>query len=163
MTIYGFLIKNLLPVTIGNIIGGTFFVGLAHWFLFLRPSAVEPIRAIMTSGPPYVDPDTNVADIVRIMNEHQSSSVMVGIQGNAQGIVSEADIVRKVIAAEKKPTEVEALEIMTSPLIAVDIATPVYQIYRKMADNHIRHLMITKEGKQIGFVSVKDLIAKPLF
>jgi len=68
-----------------------------------------------------------------------------------------------VIAAEKKPTEVKAVEIMTSPLIAVDIATPVYQIYRKMADNHIRHLMITKEGKQIGFVSVKDLIAKPLF
>ena len=163
LTFYGFAIKNLLPVTIGNIIGGTFFVGLAHWFLFLRPAAVEPIRAVMTSGPPYVDPNTTVADIVQIMNKYSSSSVLIGAEGNAQGIVSEADIVRKVIAAQKKPTEVQAVEIMTSPLIAVDITTPVYMIYRKMADNHIRHLMITEEGKQIGFVSVKDLIAKPLF
>jgi formate/nitrite transporter len=41
LTIYGFLVKNLLPVTLGNIIGGTFFVGIVHWFLFLRPSVIE--------------------------------------------------------------------------------------------------------------------------
>jgi formate/nitrite transporter FocA (FNT family) len=38
LTFYGFLVNNLLPVTLGNIIGGTFFVGIAHWFLFLRVS-----------------------------------------------------------------------------------------------------------------------------
>lgn len=42
LTIFGFILYNLLPVTIGNIIGGTFFIGIAHWLLFLRPSAVEP-------------------------------------------------------------------------------------------------------------------------
>ena len=44
LTIYGFLVYNLLPVTLGNIIGGTFFVGIVHWFLFLRPAVVEPVR-----------------------------------------------------------------------------------------------------------------------
>lgn len=44
LTMYGFLVNNLLPVTLGNIIGGTFFVGIVHWFLFLRSSVVEPIR-----------------------------------------------------------------------------------------------------------------------
>jgi formate/nitrite transporter len=34
LTMYGFLVDNLLPVTLGNITGGTIFVGLAHWFLF---------------------------------------------------------------------------------------------------------------------------------
>jgi formate transporter len=53
LTMYGFLVNNLLPVTLGNIIGGTFFVGIVHWFLFLRPSAVEPIRKMMTIGPPF--------------------------------------------------------------------------------------------------------------
>ena len=38
LTISGFIVANLLPVTIGNIIGGTVFVGIAHWFLFLRVS-----------------------------------------------------------------------------------------------------------------------------
>jgi len=44
LTIYGFLVNNLLPVTLGNIIGGTLFVGVVHWFLFLRSSVVEPTR-----------------------------------------------------------------------------------------------------------------------
>jgi formate transporter len=41
-----FLIKNLLPVTIGNIIGGAGFVGLVYWFVYLRP---EKRRVVETS------------------------------------------------------------------------------------------------------------------
>jgi formate/nitrite transporter len=163
LTIPGFLINNLLPVTIGNIIGGTFFVGIAHWFLFLRTPAVEPIRRMMTSGPPIVDLETPVAEIVRIMQQHGSSSVLVGEPGSAEGIVSEADIVRKVVARAADPAAVQASQIMTSPLISADIATPVYKIYRTMADNHIRHILITENGDQVGFISVKDIIAKPIF
>ncbi len=162
LTIYGFIVNNLLPVTFGNIIGGTFFVGFAHWFLFLRPAAVEPIRKMMTSGPPIVDPNTTVAEVVKIMKQQGSSSVLVGEPGSVKGIVSEADIVRRVVALEKDSANVTVDQIMTSPLISVDIATPVYEIYRTMADRHIRHLLITDGGKQVGFISVKDLIAKPI-
>jgi formate/nitrite transporter len=163
LTLYGFLVDNLLPVTLGNIIGGTLFVGLAHWFLFLRPAAVEPIRKIMTAGPPVVDPDTSVAEVVEIMKQKGSSSVLVGEPGSAQGIVSEADIVRKVVAFDKDPGDIKVEQIMTSPLISVDIKTPAYEIYRTMAENHIRHLLVTEGGNQVGFVSVKDVIAKPAF
>jgi len=163
LTISGFIVNNLLPVTLGNIIGGTFFVGIVHWFLFLRLSAVEPIRRMMTSGPPTVDLSTTVAEAVKIMKQQGSSSVLVGEPGSAKGIVSEADIVRKVVALEKDSADVQVDQIMTSPLISVDIATPVYEIYQTMAKYHIRHLLITEGGKQVGFVSVKDLIAKPMF
>jgi len=162
LTIYGFIVNNLLPVTFGNIIGGTFFVGIAHWFLYLRPAAVEPIRKMMTSRPPIVDLNTTVAEVVKIMNQHGSSSVLVGEPGSVKGIVSEADIVRRVVALEKDSANVNVDQIMTSPLISVDISTPVYEIYRTMADHHIRHLLITDGGKQVGFISVKDLIAKPI-
>ena len=43
LTVFGLIFYNLLPVTIGNIIGGTIFVGIAHWFLFLRTPSVEPV------------------------------------------------------------------------------------------------------------------------
>jgi len=163
LTMYGFLVDNLLPVTIGNIIGGTIFVGLAHWFLFLRPGAAEPIRKLMTGGPPIVDPNTSIAEVVEIMKQQGTSSVLVGEPGNATGIVSEADIVRKVVAFDKDPAHVRVDQIMTSPLIAVDIKTPAYEIYRTMAEHHIRHLLITDGGSQVGFISVKDLVAKPAF
>ena len=157
------IVYNLLPVTIGNIIGGTIFVGIAHWFLFLRPTAVEPIRKMMTAGPPIVDPDTTVAEVVKLMNQQGTGSILVGKPGDAKGIVSEADIVRRVVALEKDSANVKVDQIMTSPMISVSIATPVYEIYRTMADHHIRHLLITDGGKQVGFISVKDLIAKPVF
>lgn len=163
LTLYGFLVDNLLPVTLGNIIGGTIFIGLAHWFLFLRPAAVEPIRKLMTGGPPTVFPDTSVAEVVQIMKQKSTSSVLVGEPGVALGIVSEADIVRKVVALDKQPGSVTAGQIMTSPLISVDIKTPAYDIYRTMSEYHIRHLLITEDGKQVGFISVKDLVAKPAF
>ncbi|MFC2043395.1 formate/nitrite family transporter [Chloroflexota bacterium] len=163
LTISGFILNNLLPVTIGNIIGGTLFVGITHWFLFLRPAAIEPIRKMMTNGPLSVDPSTTVAEAVKIMKQQGSSSVLVGEPGSAKGIVSEADIVRKVVALEKDSANVQVDQIMTSPLISVDITTPVYEIYRTMADHRIRHLLITERGKQVGFISVKDMIAKPIF
>ncbi len=162
LSIYGFIMNNLLPVTFGNIIGGTIFVGIVHWFLFLRPAAVEPMRKIMTSGPPIVDPNTAVAEVVQIMKQQGSGSVLVGEPGNTKGIISEADIVRKVVSLEKDPAVMKADQIMTSPLISVDITTPVYEVYRTMADKHIRHIVITDSGKQVGFISVKDLIAKPI-
>jgi signal-transduction protein with cAMP-binding, CBS, and nucleotidyltransferase domain len=118
---------------------------------------------MMTSGPPAVDSSTTVAEAVMIMKLEESSSVLVGEPGNAKGIVSEADIARRVVALEKDSTDVRVDQIMTSPLISVDIATPVYEIYQTMAKHQIRHLLITEGGKQVGFVSVKDLIAKPMF
>ncbi|MFZ1984570.1 MAG: formate/nitrite transporter family protein, partial [Desulfatitalea sp.] len=45
LTWIAFLWKNLLPVTIGNIIGGAVFVGLSYWGAYLRPAAQETKRA----------------------------------------------------------------------------------------------------------------------
>jgi signal-transduction protein with cAMP-binding, CBS, and nucleotidyltransferase domain len=117
----------------------------------------------MTGGPPVVDPNTIVAEVVKIMKQQEVGSVLVGEPGNAKGIISEADIVGKVVALEKDSATMKADQIMTSPLISVDIATPVYEIYRTMADHHIRHILITENEVQVGFISVKDLIAKPIF
>jgi formate transporter len=163
LTLSGFILDNLLPVTIGNIIGGAVFVGIVHWFLFLRPAAVEPIRRIMTAGPPVIAPYTTVAEAVKIMTEQGTDCVLVGEPGSVQGIVSEADISKKVVALGKDSAELRVDQIMTSPLISVDVATPVYEIYRTMNQHRIRHLPITEDGKQVGFVSVSDLIAKPVF
>jgi signal-transduction protein with cAMP-binding, CBS, and nucleotidyltransferase domain len=102
-------------------------------------------------------------EVVQKMKKFGASSVLVGESGVTEGIISEADIARKVVALEEDPAQTNADQIMTSPLISVEITTPVYKVYRTMADHHIRHILITEEGKEIGFISAKDLIAKPMF
>jgi len=88
--------------------------------------------------------------------------VLVGKPGEAQGIVAESDIVRKVVSRGLDPAAIMVSEIMSSPLITVDIKTPVYGIYRTLARHKIRHIIITENGKYVGFLSVKDLIKRPI-
>ncbi len=162
LTVYGFLVRNLLPVTIGNIIGGGLLVGIIYWFVYLRRAAAEPVRKLMTKGPPVIAPDKTVVEAVKAMKRHNVGSILVGESDDrAVGIVSEADIVRKVLAEGTKPDTVKVEEIMSSPLISVDVKTPIYRIYNTMTKNRIRHLVITDEGQKVGFVSVKDLLRGP--
>lgn len=160
LSIYGFIVKNLIPVTLGNIIGGAVFIGAIYWFVYLRPAAIEPVRKFMTEGPPIVQPGSKVCEAIQIMKEKSSSSVLVGEPGNAVGIMSEADVIRKLVAENKDCKLVNVEEAMSSPLITIDVKSSLYDIYKTMADNGIRHLVITDKGKQIGFVSVKDLLRK---
>ena len=162
LNIPSFLFDNLLPVTLGNIIGGGLFVGAVYWFVYLRRDAAEPIRRLMTRGPPAVTAETTVAAAAEVMQQHNSGSVFVGELGQAQGIVAESDIVRKVISKGLDVKTVKVTEVMSTPLISIDIKTPAYEIYRTMADNKIRHIVITDNGEQVGFVSVKDLIRRPV-
>lgn len=162
LTVYGFLVRNLLPVTVGNIIGGGLLVGIVYWFVYLRRAAAEPVRKLMTKGPPVIAPDKTVVEAVKAMKRHNVGSILVGESDDrAVGIVSEADIVRKVLAEGTKPDTVKVEEIMSSPLISVDVKTPIYRIYNTMTQNRIRHLVITDQGQKVGFVSVKDLLRGP--
>jgi len=159
LTISGFLVRNLLPVSLGNIIGGGLLVGVIYWFVYLRRTAAEPVRKIMTEGPPMIAPDKMVVEAIEMMKRYRVGSVLVGeSEDNAVGIVSEADIVRKVLTAGANLDTVKVEEIMSSPLISVDVKTPIHKIYHTMTEHRIRHLVITELGKKVGFVSVKDLL-----
>ena len=60
LTAHGFVVNNLLPVTLGNIIGGSLLIAAIYWFVYLRQTAAEPVRRFMTEGPPTVPPDTSL-------------------------------------------------------------------------------------------------------
>jgi formate/nitrite transporter len=162
LTISGFFLYNLLPVTIGNIVGGSIFVASIYWFVYLRRSAAQPLRRCMTSGPPMVSLGSTVAEAVKVMKEYTTGSVLVGNKERAVGILSEEDIVYKVVGQNKKPASVKVEDVMSSPLVSVDINRPVYEIYRTMAEHHIRHLLVTDSEKRVGFVSVRDLLKNPI-
>lgn len=161
LTVYGFLVNNLLPVTLGNIIGGTVFVGLAHWFLFLRTPAAESIRSIIHKGPPRILTGTTVAWALEVMKEKDSETIIVGEPGNSIGMITYKEIVRNIVEPGKDPAQIKVEQIMATPIPSADIKTPIYDIYRIMADKQLPVILILEGQAQLGFVSSKDIIANP--
>lgn len=70
-----------LPVTIGNIIGGGFFICAVRWFVRLRRSAAAPVRRLMTKGPPAVSADT-----ARLSEAMRSPLLSVDVKASVCGI-----------------------------------------------------------------------------
>jgi len=74
------------------------------------------------------------------------------------GIITERDLVVRVLAKNNKPDQVKAKEIMTSPLITIDPDTAINDVARKMSRLNIRRLGIVYKGNMIGIVSDKDVL-----
>jgi len=74
------------------------------------------------------------------------------------GIVTERDILYRVVAEHRGPFKTTLKEIMSSPLVTVDSSVSVKEAVETMRKNAIRRLPVTKEGTIIGIVTLKSII-----
>ena len=78
--------------------------------------------------------------------------------GRYVGIVSETDLVRKVLAAEREVSQVLVSEVMMAPIITIEIDRSAHEASDLMAERAIRHLAVTEDGRIVGMLSVRDLL-----
>ena len=105
-----------------------------------------------------VQPGTSVADAARVMRERQIGSVFVKQSQRIVGIVTEPDIVRKVVGADLPPTGLAVEEIMSSPVVGIEETRPITEAADLMEQHRTRHLAVMKSGIIIGILSVRDLL-----
>lgn len=74
------------------------------------------------------------------------------------GIVTERDIVRKVVAKGGSLSKMKVSSIMSKPLITMESTRNIHDAQDLMADKRIRHLGVTLGGRVVGLVSVRDLL-----
>jgi CBS domain-containing protein len=85
--------------------------------------------------------------------------VVAGDDGAPKGVLTETDVVRRVIAADRHPWATTVDTVMSTPITTADEACPIEAAGRLMADRGIRHLGVTREGRFIGWVTATSLIA----
>jgi formate transporter len=81
LTWFAFFIKNLLPVTIGNIIGGAGFVGLVYWFIYLRPQKVVEVKKAAAANILVVDDDPDFVEIISTVLKTEGYEVSSAANG----------------------------------------------------------------------------------
>jgi len=110
------------------------------------------IRTVLT-----VSPDATIVEAAERMTEKNVSCILVADPaGQIIGIVSERDILKKVVAQAHARTPMVA-EIMTSPLISASPSLSIFEASRMMESKNIKRLPILQDGRLLGIVTLTNL------
>jgi CBS domain-containing protein len=117
------------------------------------------IRELMTTNPTTVEPSAPVADAARVMKQLDVGPVPVVENGDRlAGIVTDRDIVLRVVAAGGDPQSTTVGEIMSRDLATVDPDQPLEEALRLMARHQVRRLPVCEEdGRLVGIVAQADI------
>jgi len=113
---------------------------------------------IMSKKVVAVESNSTASDIAKLMDKNRVSSIIITKEEKPYGIITERDIVSKITAQNKKPSEVKTVEIMTSPLVVVSSLTPVDEVAEKMILNKIRRIVVLNGTETLGIITVTDFV-----
>jgi CBS domain-containing protein len=105
-----------------------------------------------------VKPDDSVHAAVKKMNKFGIGSVIVISSGRPVGIITETNIMRRVVESRMDPATVWAKDIMTSPLVTIDQTAAVEEAAKIMVDKNISRLPVTNGNKLVGLISSTDIV-----
>lgn len=105
-----------------------------------------------------VDVGTSVIEAAKLMRANNVESVLVTYQAQIIGIVTESDIVKKFVGAEKAAYFVPVEDIMSSPVPGIEERRPLTEAADLMDKYRTLHLGVTKGGELVGLVSVRDFL-----
>lgn len=109
-----------------------------------------------------IDANESVAKAVGKMEDKEVGCLLVKDAGQLVGIFTERDVIRCLAQLSQAPQDVTVRERMTSQIISCDLETSVAKAQLIMASNGIRHLPVMKDGKPVGMISSRDILASKL-
>jgi len=109
----------------------------------------------MTTNVITIDAQWTVREAAKLMHQQDVGDLVVMESNLPKGIVTERDLVRRVMA-QKKPLDTKVSEIMSSPLITVEEKTSIRDAARKMVKYKIRRLPVTKKNELVGIIATSD-------
>jgi len=121
----------------------------------LSTRRLEPILTI--------DQYETVAAAARMMADYDVGCLIVlGNDRQVAGIVSERDIISKVVASRADPNHLAIYRIMIRNVVSCQLHTRLDQIRRLMSAHNVRHMPVIEDGAPLGMVSIRDLLAYEL-
>ena len=121
------------------------------------------VRDILRVKGPHVlsvSPRTTVLDAALVMNEHKIGSLLVLHGEQLIGIITERDILQRVVVPRLDPGTTLVEDVMTTEVACCQPHTPLTEARGVMKNRRIRHLPVLDEDRQLcGMISIGDLNA----
>lgn len=112
----------------------------------------------MTKEPVVMKPEENLHTVATTMEKSHVGSIIISQQKKLLGIITEQDIVRKVIAKNLDPYKTKVKDVMETDMITIHGEQDVYDALVLMKQHNIRHLPVMSNGKMSGFLTIKDIL-----
>lgn len=118
---------------------------------------VLKVEDIMVEDVITVDSDVPVMDAVKVMNANEIGCLVVTRRGKAIGILTERDLLKRIIVKSRDPKSIRVRQIMTKPLIVGDPDMSLEDATKLMFDRKIKKLPVIESRKLVGLVSLTDI------
>ena len=115
------------------------------------------VRHAMTESPQTAGPGMNAADAAAMMKQFDTGIIPVAEDGRLLGLVTDRDLVLRVLAERKDPLKVRLGEIATTAPVTVTPDTSLSEARSMMAEHRIRRLPVVKAGELVGILSLGDV------
>jgi CBS domain-containing protein len=102
-----------------------------------------------------------VKEAAELMNLHEIGCLIVVNNGNPIGIVTETDMVKRVILGAIDPEKTKVWTIMSGPLIVVDPQMNLDEASKIMRERKIKKLPVIEKGHLVGLVTMTDIVRSP--
>ncbi len=123
----------------------------------LRPKML--VKDVMSSPAVTVEENAPANCVAELMDKNDFGCVIVtSNDGKPIGIITERDLVLRVLAKNAKPDTLKAKEVMTSPLITIEPDVTITETARRMSRLNIRRLGVVYKGQLVGIISSKDVL-----
>jgi predicted transcriptional regulator len=102
--------------------------------------------------------DSTLEEAVKLMNEHEIGCLIVTENDQPVGILTERDLLKRILAKSENLKKTRVEEVMSSPLISVEPTVQIGDVSKLMFEKNIKKMPIIKKGELLGLVTLTDIL-----
>src|SRR5262249_1497543 len=106
----------------------------------------------------FVEEHQNVTEVAAKMADLHVGAILVLKEGKLRGVFSERDLMKRVVLERRDPDRTPVSQVMSSQVVTIDHMATLEEAMEAMQSNNCRHLPVTKDGRVVSFLSMRDLM-----
>jgi len=115
------------------------------------------VNDVMVTDVVTVDVSVNIKQAVERMNNHEIGCLVVLEKGHFAGMLTERDVLKRVVAKARNPEKTLVGDVMSKPLIVVDPEASLEEAVKLMFEKQVKKLTVVKDKKLVGLVTMTDV------
>ena len=122
-----------------------------------KPLLLIKAEDVMVKEVVILEENDSVKKAAEIMAQLDVSAIIVAAEGKTKGILTERDILKRIVAEGKNSRKTKVKDIMSSPLVTIEPSTDLEEAARLMFEKKIKNLPVSHENRLIGLINLQDI------